>query len=109
MVVSKTIVVVTTRAPVLPPPRVMVTAFAVVTVATDVDVLVTAEALAAGAVAVAGDWDMVLPLMRPCEAADRTLDEMRGTAVTGQITVVSTTVSVTSIVESASAGKVERS
>lgn len=55
------------------------------------------------------DGESVLPVMMPLEASSRTLDETEGTAVTGQVTVVRTTVSVTITVLRASVGKLEKS
>jgi len=57
----------------------------------------------------AGVLERVLPVMRPLEASDRTLEEMEGTAVTGQTISVRTMVLVTTTVWRASVGKFESS
>jgi hypothetical protein len=73
-------------------------------------VLIGVEAVTwGGTVAEAGGLVRVLPVMIPLEASSMTLDEMEGTAVTGHTVSVSTMVSVTITVESASVGKVDRS
>jgi hypothetical protein len=51
----------------------------------------------------------VLPVMRPLEASSRTLDEMEGTAVTGQTVSVRMIVSVTVAVLRDSVGRLARS
>ena len=109
-----TMVVVMTRwppspPPLPPPPTVMVTALVVVRVATEVSVAVVTLTWG-GAVPVSTGWvRVVVPLMRPLEASSMMLDEMDGTAVTGQTISVRMTVSVTTTVSRASVGKVERS
>jgi hypothetical protein len=87
----------------LPPPRVMVATRSVVTSLTEAEVVVLAADRAAVSEAV-----RVEPTMPPVEATDWMLEEIDSAAVTGQMVVARTMVSVTSTVERASAGRVER-
>jgi hypothetical protein len=105
---------VTVRVPVEVVVWVVVVSFApaaeVVATASAAPVSVAVEALTwADAVAATVDWDTVLPVIRPLEASDRTLDEMDRTAVTGQTTSVKIMTSVTVTVLRASVGKLAKS
>jgi ethanolamine transporter EutH len=70
---------------------------------------VTVGVTPASAEVVVADSVKVLPVMRPLEASSRTLDEMEGTAVTGQTVSVRMTVSVTVAVVRDSLGRLAMS